>query len=62
MRRFFLVLVIGLIVVVFVALLGPGLPENNIIHTIGQGIRDLVSGIGDAIGFSSRGLSGSLGS
>lgn len=61
MRRFFLVLVIGLIVVTFVALLGPELPENNIIHSIGQWIRDLVGGIGDAIGFSSRGLSGSLG-
>jgi hypothetical protein len=57
-RRFALLLVIALIVVAFLAVVGPELGEGTIIGGIGTGIRDMVGAIGDSIGFSARGFAG----
>jgi hypothetical protein len=57
-RRFLLVLVIALIGLAFLALLGPELSEDNILSDAGTAIRDIVAGIGESIGFSTRGFAG----
>jgi hypothetical protein len=49
--------VIALIVVAFLAVVGPELGEGTIIGGIGTGIREMVGAIGDSIGFSTRGMS-----
>jgi hypothetical protein len=53
-----MLLVIALVVVAFLAVVGPELGEGTIIGGIGTGIREMVGAIGDSIGFSTRGFAG----
>lgn len=59
MRLLVWILLIALISVAALAVLGPELPENNIIHEMGTTIRDVIAGIAESIGFSTRGFAGS---
>jgi Sec-independent protein translocase protein TatA len=50
MRTVFLILFVALVVVVAVVVVGPTLPEGNAIRTMGDSIRDLMSGMGSGFG------------
>ena len=50
MRKFFLVALTALIVVVLFAVFGESLPEGSALRGIADGIRSVGSGIGNAFG------------
>lgn len=53
--------VVGLVVLVGVAVLGPSLPDGNPLNGLGAGLRDVGSGIGNSLGDLGRGIGNTLG-
>jgi hypothetical protein len=49
-RKLFLLAALTLIVLLVVVAVGPSLPEGNAIRGVGEGIRDMLSGMGGGFG------------
>ncbi|MEX2623224.1 MAG: hypothetical protein WD651_05830 [Acidimicrobiia bacterium] len=50
MRKLFLVLAVALIVLLAVVVIGPSLPEENVIRGLSEDIRDFFAGMGRGFG------------